>query len=225
MSARLRKRILGSLAVGVILPICLVIAMVVRTGLPDRIDIRSAGELIEAQLSRWQKLDIQGRKVAPHQGPWACVRDMDQEVIWEVKSPQEILRHYKSSFSWLNPGQNGQMQGQSDLGSCMVADKIVPCDTEDLVRHLNRIKFCGASSWRLPTIDELKSLTDLGSSPGRPMINSYLFPRTVMGPYWSATTREKGGELVIRTYNFYQASEQTLPPYVVAWARLVSDLE
>jgi len=41
-------------------------------------------------------------------------------------------------------------------------------------------------TWRLPNINELRSITDLAKSS--PAIDSIAFPATVPGMYWSATT-------------------------------------
>ncbi len=216
MSWRRLRRIMLALIVGFLLPVSIVVALTFNSGVPGDTEGVLARQRMQEQLMRWRKLDRQGALVAPRQGPWACVEDTRLNLIWEVKSWQEDFHYYKSSYSW-----RYQNKGEKDLGSCILGDRIVPCDTEDLVQRLNQVQYCGVSNWRLPSYDELESLTDPASVPGKPGINTYLFPRTAKGPYWTSTA-EPGDELRIKTFNFYQGDGQALPPRVVAWARLVS---
>ncbi|OZG74037.1 hypothetical protein BTA51_09705 [Hahella sp. CCB-MM4] len=210
------QRILVSLVVAVLLPVSVVTALAFSSGFPGGDDEMNARQRVSEQLERWRKLDAGGEPVAVHQGPWACVEDVGEKLIWEVKSWQEYTHYYKSSYSWRH-----QETGEKDLGSCVFGKQFVPCDTEDLIQRLNQARYCGVTSWRLPTYDELKSLADPETVAGQPMINRYLFPRTARGPYWTSTL-EPGAELNIWTYDFYQGSGKPLPPHIAGWARLVS---
>ena len=59
-------------------------------------------------------------------------------------------------------------------------------DTEDFINTVNAEKFGGHSDWRIPTADELISITDLGRYS--PAIDTDYFPNTVSSYYWSSTT-------------------------------------
>ncbi|MDG9670502.1 DUF1566 domain-containing protein [Hahella sp. CR1] len=221
MSQRQRTQIISAIGVSILAPAAMIVAMTVNGGQDAGASSEHAQRRIQAELARWRKLDANGAEVAPKVGPWACVADARNNVIWEVKSWQENVHHYKSSFSWrLND------RGEAGRGSCILGDHIQPCDTDDLIAALNRVRYCGVASWRLPTIEELRSLMDRETYPGQPMINAYLFPRTAVGPYWSSTVRDgDGSDFSVMTFNFYQGSEQALPPRTAAWARLVSSME
>lgn len=57
---------------------------------------------------------------------------------------------------------------------------------QHFVREVGQIQFAGYRDWRIPTVKELDSITELQCE--RPAINLDLFPGTVSGNYWSVTT-------------------------------------
>ncbi len=88
---------------------------------------------------------------------WACVYDMDTQLLWEVKMTDGGLRDAKWNYTWYNSDvrQNGGVAGTPNGGQCW--DKL-NCDTEKFVQQVNTAGLCAANDWRLPTATELHSI-------------------------------------------------------------------
>jgi len=115
-----------------------------------------------------------------------CVLDQFIGLLWEVKSDQPGLRDWRNTYSWYNPDEShdGELdyRGIRDGGACAGSD----CDTATYVAAVNEAGYCGHNDWRIPTRDELGSISDprKGSSP--PTINVTYFPYTQVEEYWSS---------------------------------------
>ncbi|WP_119395454.1 Lcl C-terminal domain-containing protein [Salinibius halmophilus] len=162
----------------------------------------------------WQKIDGSGQAVPARSGPWSCVAQGD--LLWEVKGLTDDYLHYKNTYSWYQ-----QERGTANRGSCQNVNQFIGCDTQDLIDHLNTTNRCGRSNWRLPTVAELTGLLDDATTPGGPLINSYLFPRTVQGPYWTQTMAQREPLVV----NFKDGQVYPLGSNRPAWLRLVSSAQ
>ncbi|WGZ94432.1 MAG: DUF1566 domain-containing protein [Candidatus Thiothrix putei] len=109
---------------------------------------------------------------------WSCVKDNVTGLIWEVKQSTPDgrdavdahpypLHDPDDTYTWNNAGA--------------------------YVKQVNTKGWCGANDWRLPTINELESITDLGRS--YPSLDMAYFPNTAFpstavsssSPHWSAT--------------------------------------
>ena len=118
------------------------------------------------------------------------VRDNVTGLIWEVKQAKDDVSDYSNphdadnTYTWYdsNPETNGGDAGTPGDGT----------DTEDFINAVNSEKFGGYSDWRLPTIKELASITDLGQYA--PSIDTKYFPNSVSSYYWSSTTSAGGGD-------------------------------
>ena len=117
---------------------------------------------------------------------WSCVRNNSTNDLWEVKqAATDSLRKNDLRYSWYDSNLTAN-QGSSFAGG---ADCVVTadCDTEKYVALVNQMNLCGIDTWRIPTADELRSITSLGSYPS---VDTHLFPNTASGAYWSSETND-----------------------------------
>lgn len=128
---------------------------------------------------RYKKIDQQGNSLSYEAAGFSCVTDVDTHLMWQVKPSAN-----QSTYRW---GGKGAQQ---------VGDIFYP-DWDVLLAEVNEERLCGYSDWRLPTIDELKSLVAEGEGDVR--INHHYFPGTVSGIYWSSSA-----------YDYYQEHAQTV---------------
>ena len=134
-------------------------------------------------LNSFTKLDANGNPLAASATEWICVRDNVTGLIWEVKTTDGGLRDSNNNYTWynLNSATNGGLAGTQNGGICTGSD----CDTHAFVQAVNTQGLCGASDWRLPTVNELHSITHLGRNS--PAIDTGFFPNTPPSIFWSAS--------------------------------------
>ena len=113
-----------------------------------------------------------------------CILDEATGILWEVKRDQPGLRDWRNTYSWFNPNESHaelDYRGTPNGGQCAGSD----CDTWDYVRAVNAARLCGYSDWRLPTRDELFSISDLRKAATPPTVNLEVFPHTQANEYWA----------------------------------------
>jgi len=135
--------------------------------------------------SKYAALGADGTQLAAGEtGP--CVLDQFTGLVWEVKTSAAGLHDRDSTYSWLNPEEDhgGELdyRGTPNAGECEGSE----CDTFALVQAVNEIGYCGFKDWRLPTRDELGSISDPRKTLTPPSINTDYFPHTRSGEYWSS---------------------------------------
>jgi len=114
---------------------------------------------------------------------WFCVRDNHTGLVWEIKnSAPESLNHRDHLYVWHNPdnSQNGGFAGDAGTRQCGE----IACDTAAYVNALNQQRWCGISTWRMPTTSELLSLvvTDHLAL----VAERNYFPDTQASHYWTS---------------------------------------
>jgi len=168
----------------------------------------------EIQDYHLQKLDKNAKILSPWSGPWKCVKDQKTSLIWQIHSYDETLLDGKCSFSWFVNNV-----GFSDRGSCFT--KTSKSDTQDIIDYANKIRLCGHTNWRLPTLKELQSLVYTKGLYSEPKTEVDFFPRAKKDIYWSSDINSSitGAKVIdFKTGKVYDLSLEN-----VARVRLVTD--
>ncbi|MBN2062147.1 MAG: DUF1566 domain-containing protein [Deltaproteobacteria bacterium] len=129
------------------------------------------------KLEPYVPMNINGDKV---------VKDNINKLMWEVKSSKDSNSNYgnpndaDNTYAWYdpNPATNGTAEGLSRNSS-------------DFLTAMNSRHYAGYSDWRMPTLDELKTL--IIESDNHTHIDTNLFPNTIflknnnLQYYWTST--------------------------------------
>lgn len=118
--------------------------------------------------------------------PWACVRDNQAGMTWELKNTQPGLHNIDNTYSWYDSDQmsNGGFAGKANAGVCTGSD----CDTESYAKSINAMKLCGLADWHLPSRFELNTIVDTSVPHPGPTLPKLYFPESLAGKYWTDTT-------------------------------------
>ena len=130
------------------------------------------------------KIGADGSALSADAASWSCVHDNVTGLMWEVKTTDGGLRDRNNTYSWYNPdpSTNGGSAGTQNGGSCTGG---IACDTASYVAAVNAAGLCGYSDWRLPAVEELRSIVDYGIAPPGLTIDAYYFPNTLPLGFWS----------------------------------------
>jgi len=141
------------------------------------------------------KLDANGNTLPANAASWSCVKDNHTGLIWEVKTDtaQGTDLHSKEDrYNWYNPDSttNGGTDGYADDDGNICTgynsgDSSTFCNTQAFVARVNAAGLCGATDWRLPNLNELQSIANLGKT--YPAIDTAYFPQTQSSFYWSSS--------------------------------------
>jgi hypothetical protein len=113
-----------------------------------------------------------------------CVLDTSTNLLWQTKSTETGLHNAANTYSWYAPDNaNGELdyRGLEGGGAC---DGSV-CDTWHYVVAVNEVGFCGYNDWRMPSKDELFSVSDIRRAKTPPTMNTRFFPNAQSAEYWS----------------------------------------
>lgn len=114
----------------------------------------------------------------------ACIFDSVTGLLWQGKSDVAGLHDYRNTYSWWNPEEaHGELdyRGTENGGECEGSD----CDTWHYVLAINEAGYCGYRDWRLPTKDELFSISDLRRADNPPTQDTTVFIWSQAAEYWS----------------------------------------
>jgi hypothetical protein len=105
-----------------------------------------------------------------------CVKDNNTGLIWEGKSSDPSDKRY---FGW-NYTNYEEICRQTP---CPILSPYEGTNAIGYKKYVNDMALCGYKNWRLPTVDELKTLIQSGTSPA---IDTNWFPNT--SPSWYITS-------------------------------------
>ncbi|MBN9341021.1 MAG: DUF1566 domain-containing protein [Comamonadaceae bacterium] len=128
-----------------------------------------------------------GLSLGTSPGDWVCTRDNVTGLVWEVKiATPGMRRNQDYRYTWHDPhSPDGNPGTEGSAATCLTAGR---CDTTRYVDDVNASNgLCGHKDWRLPTLQELETLVDLGRSGAEPRIDPAYFPNTPAAAYWTAT--------------------------------------
>jgi len=140
----------------------------------------------------YTKLDSSGAPLSQSAASWDCVQDNVTGLIWEVKTDDDGLHDKDDRYNWYNTDSatNGGADGYADDHGDICygynnSDSATYCNTQAYVNRVNTASLCGATDWRMPTVNDLESLVHYGRS--NPAIDTGYFPNTVSSYVWSGS--------------------------------------
>jgi len=174
----------------------------------------------EPTNTRWVKISKDGKSMGIWKGPWKCVWDRENGLVWELKGYYKNIYSNECSFSWFDGEIGTQRQG-----NCYTQNGY--SDTLELINYFNRKNVCGLKGWRLPTHKELKTLINHDAPPNAPRTRKDLFVRTHKAPYWTSDKcivkdgffKGKKGAMSVE---FMHGKSQCLPYNRALFVRLVT---
>jgi len=104
-----------------------------------------------------------------------CATIQESGLTWELKTDDGGVHDKDNVYRWGGSG--------AEKTGTMFFD-----DWNSLLNAANIKKLCGFDDWRVPTIDELKTLVTNSNAKKTTVIDSAIFPLTLTAPYWSAST-------------------------------------
>lgn len=119
---------------------------------------------------------------------WSCVRDNVTGLIWEIRSQDsDSYRYNDSGYRWHdpNPETNGGQEGYTSCYSGL-------CTTHQYIEAANTEKLCGFDDWRLPTTEELFSITHYGREGT--LLDISIFPdisSSTVQLFWTSDTNTR----------------------------------
>lgn len=104
---------------------------------------------------------------------WSCLQDNHTGLTWQVWQSAETVGsgfvpgNVLDLVSWYDPTMTISHQGFADVEnrcSGYVAGAS-ECNTNAAVGRLNQTNYCGFSDWRMPSVEELRSILNYGQQP------------------------------------------------------------
>ena len=158
------------------------------------------------------KLDSNGNTLDASDTEWYCVQDNVTDLIWEVKTDDGSERDKDNKYRW------GGLTAIGRDSSNREGDYYD--DWNNLVNTANSGNgLCGFTDWRVPDIEELRSIVDYSRT--NPSIDINYFPNTRSDWYWSASPYANGSNDAWRLYfyNGYDDSSNRVDNYHVRLVR------
>ncbi|SGZ59102.1 Fucolectin-related protein [Bathymodiolus thermophilus thioautotrophic gill symbiont] len=176
------------------------------------------------------KISNTGKPLAATATNWSCVKDEVTGLMWENKVPDVFnLHNSHSKYFWYstdgksNGGKVGVEQPHSstncidDLDSVFLGGHCAT-NTQNFVTAVNEAGLCGKKDWRLPTVEELRSIVDYSKTPS---IDMTYFPHTVANFVWSSVPNVNKNKSTPWGIHFFNGHGERLDASTGANVRLV----
>ncbi|MCS5592211.1 MAG: DUF1566 domain-containing protein [Gammaproteobacteria bacterium] len=160
------------------------------------------------------KVSKQGKILELDKTKWACVLDEDSALYWEVKSDKEGVQYAHNTYTWFD-GETGDEDGEYSR-HCYWG---MGCNTQHYVEEINSESLCSFNDWRIPSVEELKTLVNYYSDADA-LIDVAFFPNTQANTYWTSTTVENN-EFVAYEVPFVYGGSIARDKYFDTYIRLV----
>ncbi|MEN9017242.1 MAG: DUF1566 domain-containing protein [Hellea sp.] len=150
----------------------------------EDLQIVDINALKATNISDYVKIDKSGAELANSATEWSCVYDKDSGLIWEVKNDIEGNLHYNHAFyTWyMSNAPASHMGGSAADPKGLGQENYTNPDTSQVIRNsekflqaVNSSALCGYRGWRLPEIEELKTIVKATSTKS-PSIDTSFFP-------------------------------------------------
>ena len=171
------------------------------------------------------KLDSAGNALNARATNWSCVQDNVTGLIWEVKTDDGGLHDKDDQYNWYNtdPATNGGEDGYADDDGNICygydsSDASTYCNTQAFTARVNEAGLCGFTDWRVPDIEELRSIVNYSRT--NPSIDINYFPNTRSSSYWSASPKAGDSDSAWRL-DFYSGDDYYGRRYYFYHVRLV----
>lgn len=127
-------------------------------------------ETSPAANAHYKLIDTKGKSTSTNA---RCATITSSGLTWELKTDDGSIHDKDNVYRWGGIG--------AEKTGTIFFD-----DWNSLLNAANTEKLCGFDDWRVPTIDELKTLvTNTGK---KPVIDTTIFSLTQAMPYWSVST-------------------------------------
>lgn len=181
---------------------------------------RKRQEIAEAQFAGWQKIGRHGELLPASSPNWGAVADRGRGLMWAVNWQAGDTFPNRGDLTWYNPDRasNGGSPGNPNRG----------INTHAWLYQVNRDGWCGYHDWRIPTLDELKTLIT-GAVHTYYHIREDVFPdMSALGSrFWSATPDPDSHSSAFAVYFGYGQTGVTLKthPLFLRLVRTAATLE
>ena len=122
----------------------------------------------------YTKIDSNGEVLPNYAVDWSCVQDNVTGLIWEVKTNDGGLHDRDDYYTWYDGATGSTDTGGDSCYGYQADDTATHCNTQAFIDRVNAVGMCGANDWRLPSVEELRSIGDY-SIDSRGVDNNY-FP-------------------------------------------------
>ena len=168
---------------------------------------------LESQFSGWQKIGALGETLMVTATTWSAIVDEKTKLMWAINT--DAIEKYPNctDLMWFNPELKNS-EGFANQGK----------NTHDWLRYVNTKGWCGFYDWRLPTLEELRSLLTADVSRYYHIREDIFTDMQALGSrFWSSTVDKKSTEYAWAMYFGYGHDGLAHKSYSLN-VRLVRDL-